>query len=136
MSVAHLKTWRIGRVEITRVVEVWKWEDDIGMALEGGTPAIVLAQPWLQPHHATPEGRIVLNALVAESGAAGTSLSHLRVRLSVTEVQLESAIAADVASGALVRAGDRLVARQAWEASREALVALVRAQHAAFVDEK
>jgi glyoxylase-like metal-dependent hydrolase (beta-lactamase superfamily II) len=61
MAVEHMKTWRVGRVEITRIVEVWKWEDDIGMALEGGTPSMVLAQPWLLPNHATREGRMFIN---------------------------------------------------------------------------
>ena len=61
MAIEHMKTWRVGRVEITRIVEVWKWEDDIGMALEGGTPSMVLGQPWLLPHHVTPEGRMFIN---------------------------------------------------------------------------
>ena len=70
MAVEHLKTWRVGGVEITRIVEVWKWEDDIGMALEGGTPSMVFAQPWLLPHHATPEGRMFINfqAFVLKAG--------------------------------------------------------------------
>ena len=70
MAVEHMKTWRVGRVEITRIVEVWKWEDDISMALEGAQPAIVLAQPWLLPHHATPQGRMFINfqAFVLKAG--------------------------------------------------------------------
>jgi glyoxylase-like metal-dependent hydrolase (beta-lactamase superfamily II) len=70
MAIEHMKTWRVGRVEITRLVEVWKWEDDIGMALEGGKPAMVLAQPWLLPQHATPEGRMFINfqAFVLKAG--------------------------------------------------------------------
>jgi glyoxylase-like metal-dependent hydrolase (beta-lactamase superfamily II) len=61
MAVEHMKTWRVGRVEITRLVEVWKWEDDIGMALEGAGPSVVLAHPWLLPDHATPRGRMFIN---------------------------------------------------------------------------
>jgi glyoxylase-like metal-dependent hydrolase (beta-lactamase superfamily II) len=70
MAIEHLKTWRVGRVEITRLVEVWKWEDDIGMALEGATASIVLTQPWLLPHHATPQGRMFINfqAFVIKAG--------------------------------------------------------------------
>jgi glyoxylase-like metal-dependent hydrolase (beta-lactamase superfamily II) len=70
MAVEHMKTWRVGRVEITRIVEVWKWEDDIWMALEGGTPELVIAQPWLLPHHATPQGRMFINfqAFVLKAG--------------------------------------------------------------------
>ncbi|HEY1725710.1 MAG TPA: MBL fold metallo-hydrolase [Steroidobacteraceae bacterium] len=61
MAIEHLRTWRVGCVEITRLVEVWKWEDDISMALENGTPEMVLAHPWLLPQHATPQGRMFLN---------------------------------------------------------------------------
>ena len=70
MAVEHMKTWRVGQVEITRVVEVWKWEDHINMVLEGAEPSVVLAQPWLLPHHATPQGRMFINfqAFVIKAG--------------------------------------------------------------------
>ena len=70
MAIEHMKTWRVGRVEITRIVEVWKWEDDIGMALDGAKPSIVLTQPWLLPDHATPQGRMSINfqAFVLKAG--------------------------------------------------------------------
>jgi glyoxylase-like metal-dependent hydrolase (beta-lactamase superfamily II) len=70
MAVEHMKTWAVGGVEITRLVEVWKWEDDIGMALEGAKASIVQTQPWLLPHHATPEGRMFINfqAFVIKAG--------------------------------------------------------------------
>jgi len=70
MAIEHMKTWRVGGVEITRLVEVWKWEDDIHMVLDGGTPDLVIAQPWLQPHHATPQGRFFINfqAFVVKAG--------------------------------------------------------------------
>ena len=61
MAIEHMKTWRVGRVEITRLVEVWKWEDDIAMVLDGGKPEVVIAQPWLLPDHATPQGRMFIN---------------------------------------------------------------------------
>jgi glyoxylase-like metal-dependent hydrolase (beta-lactamase superfamily II) len=56
-----MKTWKVGEVEITRLVEVWKWEDDIWMVLEDSKPPIVHTQPWLIPDHATPEGRMFIN---------------------------------------------------------------------------
>jgi glyoxylase-like metal-dependent hydrolase (beta-lactamase superfamily II) len=70
MAVERMKTWRVGRVEITRLVEVWKWEDDIWMVLEGAKPSIVLTQPWLLPDHATPQGRMFINfqAFVLKAG--------------------------------------------------------------------
>jgi glyoxylase-like metal-dependent hydrolase (beta-lactamase superfamily II) len=61
MAIEHMKTWKVGAVEITRLVEVWKWEDDIWMVLEDSKPPIVHTQPWLIPDHATPEGRMFIN---------------------------------------------------------------------------
>jgi glyoxylase-like metal-dependent hydrolase (beta-lactamase superfamily II) len=61
MAIEHMKTWKVGQVEITRLVEVWKWEDDIWMVLEDSKPPIVHTQPWLLPHHATPQGRMFIN---------------------------------------------------------------------------
>ena len=70
MAIEHMKTWRVGAVEITRLVEVWKWEDDIWMALEDAKPALVQTQPWLLPDHVTPEGRMFINfqAFVVKAG--------------------------------------------------------------------
>ena len=61
MAIEHMKTWKVGGVEITRLVEVWKWEDDIWMVLEDSKPPIVHTQPWLIPDHATTEGRMFIN---------------------------------------------------------------------------
>jgi len=70
MAVEHMKTWRVGRVEITRLVEVWKWEDDIWMVLDEAKPSIVATQPWLLPNHATANGRMFINfqAFVIKAG--------------------------------------------------------------------
>lgn len=61
MAIEHLHTWKIGDVEITRIVEVNSWEDDITMLLPDATPATVLQYPWLQPHFATPEGKMIIS---------------------------------------------------------------------------
>ena len=61
MAIEHMKTWKVGGVEITRLVEVWKWEDDIWMVLEDSKPPIVHTQPWLIPDHATTAGRMFIN---------------------------------------------------------------------------
>jgi len=61
MTVEHMKTWRVGEVEVTRIVEVWNREDPLSMLLEGGTPAMMLAYPWLHPHHATAAGNLLVN---------------------------------------------------------------------------
>jgi len=70
MAIEHMKTWKVGRVEITRLVEVWKWEDDIWMVLEDSKPPIVHTQPWLLQDHVTPEGRMFINfqAFVVKAG--------------------------------------------------------------------
>lgn len=61
MAIEHLRSWRIGDVEITRIVEVYNWEDDITMLLPDATPDTVKAYPWLVPHFATPEGRMLIS---------------------------------------------------------------------------
>ena len=38
MSIQTMRTWKIGDVEITRIVEVNNWEDDITMLLPDATP--------------------------------------------------------------------------------------------------
>ena len=61
MAIDTIRTWQIGDVEITRIVEVNNWEDDITMLLPDATPETVLAYPWLQPHFATPEGKMIIS---------------------------------------------------------------------------
>jgi glyoxylase-like metal-dependent hydrolase (beta-lactamase superfamily II) len=61
MAIDTMRTWKIGAVEITRIVEVNNWEDDITMLLPDATPETVLAYPWLQPHFATPEGKMIIS---------------------------------------------------------------------------
>ena len=61
MAIEHMRTWKIGEVEITRIVEVNAWEDDITMLLPEATPATVLSYPWLVPHYATPTGKMLIS---------------------------------------------------------------------------
>ena len=61
MAIENLRTWKIGDVEIMRIVEVNHWEDDITMLLPDATPETVQRYPWLQPHFATPDGRMIIN---------------------------------------------------------------------------
>ena len=70
MATEHMKTWKVGAIEVTRVVEVWDWQDDIWMTLHEATPDIVLRHDWLQPHYATPEGKQRMNfqAFVVKAG--------------------------------------------------------------------
>ncbi|MFM1886703.1 MAG: hypothetical protein RL026_1860 [Pseudomonadota bacterium] len=61
MASEHIRHWRVGDVEIARIVEVNAWEDDITMLLPDATPAFVQQFKWLQPHFATPDGRMILS---------------------------------------------------------------------------
>ncbi|HMB73552.1 MAG TPA: MBL fold metallo-hydrolase [Gammaproteobacteria bacterium] len=61
MAIDTIRTWSIGDVEITRIVEVNNWEDDITMLLPDATPETVLAYPWLQPHYATASGKMIIS---------------------------------------------------------------------------
>jgi glyoxylase-like metal-dependent hydrolase (beta-lactamase superfamily II) len=61
MAVDTMRTFRVGEVEITRIVELCNWEDDITMLLPDATPETVLAYPWLQPDFATAAGKMIIN---------------------------------------------------------------------------
>ncbi len=61
MAAEHIKHWRIGEVEVARIVEVNAWEDDITMLLPDATPAFVQQFKWLQPHFATADGKMILS---------------------------------------------------------------------------
>jgi len=104
MSVEHMKTWRIGRVEVTRIVEVWAWEDDIGMAIEGAAASLVLSHPWLQPHYATPAGRMLMNfqAFVIKAGGRhimiDTCVGADREREFPVFTQMQTSFMQDLAS--------------------------------------
>ena len=61
MAVEHMKTWSVGDVRITRIVELWDFQDHINMTMVGAEPEEMLAIPWLFPHYATPDGRQRMN---------------------------------------------------------------------------
>ena len=62
MAVEHVKHWRIGDVEVVRIVEVNAYEDDMKMLLpKEGTPEFVQQFKWLLPHFATREGRMLIS---------------------------------------------------------------------------
>jgi glyoxylase-like metal-dependent hydrolase (beta-lactamase superfamily II) len=61
MAREHIRHWRVGDVEIARIVEVNAWEDDITMLLPDATPAFVQQHDWLRPHFATEDGRMILS---------------------------------------------------------------------------
>jgi len=83
MAIDTIRTWKIGDVEITRIVEVNNWEDDITMLLPDATPDTVLAYPWLQPHYATSEGKMII------------SFQCFVMRTSKHQIMLDTCIGAD-----------------------------------------
>jgi glyoxylase-like metal-dependent hydrolase (beta-lactamase superfamily II) len=61
MAAEHIRHWRVGDVEIARIVEVYGFEDDISMLLPDATPEYLQQFRWLVPHFATPEGRMIIS---------------------------------------------------------------------------
>ncbi|MFB0612041.1 MBL fold metallo-hydrolase [Aurantiacibacter poecillastricola] len=61
MAREHIRSWQVGDVKVSRIVEIWDFQDDIHMAMPDATPGEVKALDWLHPHYATPEGRMRMN---------------------------------------------------------------------------
>ena len=62
MSVETIRRWKIGDVEVIRIVELYDFQDDIWVLLRDATPEVMLKhKDWLQPHFSTPDGRMRMN---------------------------------------------------------------------------
>ena len=61
MAKENIRHWRVGDVEIARIVEVNAFEDNISMLLPDATPQFVQQYPWLCPHFATKDGKMILS---------------------------------------------------------------------------
>ena len=61
MAREHMKSWQIGDVTVTRVVELWDFQDNIQMTMPEATAEEVIAMHWLHPHYATPDGKQRMN---------------------------------------------------------------------------
>lgn len=61
MSTETIRHWRVGKVEVARIVEVDNWKDDIAMLLPDAKAEFVQKFPWLVPHFATADGRMIIN---------------------------------------------------------------------------
>jgi glyoxylase-like metal-dependent hydrolase (beta-lactamase superfamily II) len=61
MAAEHIRHWRVGDVDIARIVEVYGFEDDISMLLPDATPQYLQQFGWLVPHFATPGGRMIIS---------------------------------------------------------------------------
>jgi glyoxylase-like metal-dependent hydrolase (beta-lactamase superfamily II) len=56
-----MKSWTIGEITVTRIVELWDFQDNIQMTMPDATAEEVVALEWLHPHYATPDGRQRMN---------------------------------------------------------------------------
>ncbi len=61
MARERMKSWQVGDVTVTRIVELWDFQDNINMTMPDATPEEVVAMEWLHPHYATPDGRQRMN---------------------------------------------------------------------------
>ena len=61
MAREHMKSWQVGDVTVTRIVELWDFQDNIQMTMPEATAEEVIAMAWLHPHYATPDGRQRMN---------------------------------------------------------------------------
>lgn len=52
--------WQVGRVRVTRIVEIWPFVDPPNNLFLEGTPDGVRRHAWLVPEHATARGEILL----------------------------------------------------------------------------
>ena len=70
MAQQHIRSWRVGDVEVSRIVEVYGFADNLGMLWQDGGPDDLNRYPWLSPHFATPEGLMVISfqAFVVKAG--------------------------------------------------------------------
>src|SRR5688572_32799573 len=62
MAKENVKHWKIGDVEVARLVEVNAFEDNMWMLLEGATEEFVQQYKWLVPHFATPAGKMIISS--------------------------------------------------------------------------
>lgn len=61
MAREHMRSFAVGDITVTRIVEIWNFTDDIRMTMPEATEAEVMALAWLHPHYATPDGRQRMN---------------------------------------------------------------------------
>ncbi len=101
MSKAPL-TWRVGDATITRITE-FEGPGGLGRYLPDATRERVADIPWLQPHFATPEGRLIgaIHALVVETPDArivvDTCVGNDKAREVPAWNNLQTAFLADMA---------------------------------------
>jgi glyoxylase-like metal-dependent hydrolase (beta-lactamase superfamily II) len=61
MAVEHIKHWKIGDVEVARIVEVNNHHDPMEVLLPGVTAQVVQGYRWLAPHFVTADGTMMIS---------------------------------------------------------------------------
>jgi len=61
MAIEHMRSWQVGDVMVTRIVELWRFTDHINMTIADAEPEEVIAMRWLHPHYATAQGEQIMN---------------------------------------------------------------------------
>ena len=104
MAAENIRTWKVGDVEISRIVEVNAFTDDLAMLFQGGSPEDIKRHPWLIPHFATAEGKMMLSfqAFVIRAGdrriMVDTCLGNDRTRHFAVFNNLQTSFLEDIAS--------------------------------------
>ena len=104
MAAENIRTWKVGDVEISRIVEVNAFADNLSMLFEGGAPEDIKRHPWLIPHFATADGKMMLSfqAFVIRAGdrriMVDTCLGNDRTRHFGVFNNLQTSFLEDIAS--------------------------------------
>ena len=61
MAKEHIKHWKIGDVEVARIVEINAFEDNMSMLLKDCTTEEVQQHKWLVPQFCTPAGMMLIS---------------------------------------------------------------------------
>ena len=61
MAAKHMKTWTIGKVKVTRIVELNNHVDPLAVLLAEGSPELMKKYDWLFPNFATPDGDMIIS---------------------------------------------------------------------------
>lgn len=104
MAIEHMRSWQVGDVTVTAIVELWDFQDHINMTMSDATAEEVIALRWLHPHYATPDGRQRMNFqgfVVQTPGKTlmiDTCIGNERQRPFDVFTNLQTSFLADVAS--------------------------------------
>ena len=104
MALEHVRRWMVGEVEVSRIVEVYGFADNLSMLFEGGSPELLRKYDWLFPHFATPEGQMVISfqAFVVKVGErrimVDTCLGNDRQRHFAVFNDMQTSFLDDIAS--------------------------------------